>query len=136
MLKKMFSSVYTRTGDKGTSGLYKYGKRFPKDHPVYDALGTIDELSSHLGHANVENDIDLPLTKIQITLQDINSHLADPSGSSLYQSRDQLVSELEAWIDRGWDEMPPLKSFIYHRVVNWQRDCILRVPCVVGVSAA
>lgn len=41
--------LYTRTGDSGTSGLFGTEKRFPKNSPVYDALGTLDELNSLLG---------------------------------------------------------------------------------------
>ena len=41
--------LYTRKGDDGTSGLLGTKKRFPKNSPVYDALGTLDELNSLLG---------------------------------------------------------------------------------------
>ena len=41
--------LFTRTGDDGTSGLWGTNKRLPKDHPVYEALGTLDELNSLLG---------------------------------------------------------------------------------------
>jgi cob(I)alamin adenosyltransferase len=41
--------LYTRKGDKGTSGLFRTKKRFLKDSPIYIALGTIDELNSLLG---------------------------------------------------------------------------------------
>ena len=108
MLKSFFS-VYTRTGDKGTSGLYKYGKRLGKDHIVYDTLGTIDELSCHIGHANVLNDLMLPLRDIQCDLQDINSHIADPSSTIQLGEK---VNAFEEWIDGRWKEMPELKNFI------------------------
>ena len=41
--------LYTRKGDGGTSGLFGTKKRFPKNSPIYDALGTLDELNSLLG---------------------------------------------------------------------------------------
>jgi len=40
---------YTRKGDDGTSGLFNFKDRFQKDSPIYDALGSVDELNSLLG---------------------------------------------------------------------------------------
>ncbi len=40
--------LYTQTGDDGTTGLYS-GERVPKTHPKIEAVGTLDELTSHLG---------------------------------------------------------------------------------------
>ncbi len=42
------SSIATRTGDGGTTGLL-YGQRVPKDHPQIEAVGTFDELNVALG---------------------------------------------------------------------------------------
>src|ERR1700690_1050076 len=41
--------LYTRKGDSGTSGLFGTKTRLPKNSPVYDALGALDELNSLLG---------------------------------------------------------------------------------------
>lgn len=45
--------VYTKTGDKGETGLVG-GQRVPKDHPRIEAYGTVDELAAALGVARVE----------------------------------------------------------------------------------
>lgn len=41
--------LYTRTGDAGTSRLFGSTERLPKECPIYEALGTLDELCSLLG---------------------------------------------------------------------------------------
>ena len=44
------SSIATRTGDDGTTGLL-YGQRVPKHHPQIETVGTLDELNAALGFA-------------------------------------------------------------------------------------
>ena len=46
--------IYTKKGDEGYSGNFK-NVRYPKDYVLFDLLGTIDELSSHLGLAKTES---------------------------------------------------------------------------------
>lgn len=46
----MSSSIATRTGDSGTTGLV-FGQRVPKDHPRVEATGRFDELNVALGFA-------------------------------------------------------------------------------------
>ena len=80
--------VYTRTGDKGETGLVG-GKRVPKDSPRIEAYGTIDELNSIVGLARVFNEekldqgeahrfLDSVLRQIEDELFDLGSELATP----------------------------------------------------------
>ncbi len=48
----MSSSIATRTGDHGTTGLV-YGQRVPKNHPRVEAVGRCDEFNAALGLAKV-----------------------------------------------------------------------------------
>ncbi|MCR4274923.1 MAG: cob(I)yrinic acid a,c-diamide adenosyltransferase [Candidatus Campbellbacteria bacterium] len=41
--------LFTRKGDDGTSGLFGTKDRLSKDSPLFEALGTVDELNSLLG---------------------------------------------------------------------------------------
>jgi cob(I)alamin adenosyltransferase len=46
--------IYTRTGDKGDTGLFG-GGRVRKDHPRVEAYGTLDELNATLGVAETRS---------------------------------------------------------------------------------
>ncbi|KAL2920076.1 hypothetical protein HK105_200142 [Polyrhizophydium stewartii] len=116
--------IYTRTGDKGTSSLFN-GERRPKDDAIFEALGTIDELSSMIGLARAYsteagNGLEPKLDKIQCLLQDIASNVATPRSASNearlarteFDTDGALVTELENWIDELDEGLPPLKNFI------------------------
>ncbi|KAJ3207015.1 hypothetical protein HDU82_004137 [Entophlyctis luteolus] len=116
--------IYTRTGDKGTSALFT-GERRPKDDAVFEALGTVDELSSYLGLAreyceDAKNGLPSKLEKIQCVLQDVGSNVATPRGSASefklarteFDVDGSLVAELENWIDELDTNLEPLKNFI------------------------
>ncbi|KAI9286098.1 cob(I)yrinic acid a,c-diamide adenosyltransferase, mitochondrial-like protein [Umbelopsis sp. AD052] len=116
--------IYTKTGDKGTSALFS-GERRPKNDEVFEALGTTDELTSHLGLAREycdeqNNGLSEKLEKIQCLLQDIGSNIATPRSQSndarkartTFDEDGSLVTELENWIDEMDETLPPLKNFI------------------------
>lgn len=63
--------IYTRTGDKGTTGIHG-GERVPKDDIRIEANGTLDELNCHLG---VVRSLLHPEDARQQTLQEIQSNL-------------------------------------------------------------
>ena len=117
--------VYTRTGDKGETGLVG-GKRVPKDSPRIEAYGTIDELNSIVGLARAFNEeritegethrfLDEVLRKIQDQLFDLGSELATPSDfayEGMYRVGEGEVKGVEDLIDECQRELGPLKSFV------------------------
>ena len=72
------SLVYTKTGDRGTTGLIG-GTRVSKTHIRLEAYGTVDELNANLGllitYLNEEHDREF-LLHVQNKLFAIGSHLA------------------------------------------------------------
>ncbi len=117
--------VYTRTGDKGETGLVG-GKRVPKDSPRIEAYGTVDELNSIVGLARVFNEerieegeahrfLDQVLRDIQEELFNLGSELATPPDSrhkGTTSIDEEQVKKIEGIIDECQKTMDPLKSFI------------------------
>jgi cob(I)alamin adenosyltransferase len=117
--------VYTRTGDKGETGLVG-GKRVPKDSSRIEAYGTIDELNSVVGLARVFNGekiaageahrfLDSVLRDIQDELFDLGSELATPPDffkPGMYRMGARQVETLERLIDECQKTLDPLKSFV------------------------
>ena len=105
------SKIYTRTGDKGTTGLGD-GSRVDKDSMRVEAYGTVDELNSAVGlvlAAELPAPVRLCLTRIQHELFDLGGELCMP-GTVLIP--DKYVEALENDLDRFNDDLPPLKDFI------------------------
>jgi len=108
------TKIYTRTGDKGETGLGD-GRRVPKDHPRVEAMGEVDTLNSQLGvllaglaEAGI-SEVSEVLAPCQHRLFDLGGELAMPS----YQALNALeVERLERAIDVWNEELGPLKNFI------------------------
>ncbi len=105
------SKIYTRTGDKGTTGLGD-GSRVDKDHLRVEAFGTVDELNSIIGMVLA---YDLPEATRQ-SLERIQHHLFDLGGELCmpgYQALDDgYIDWLEETLDGFNQELPMLKEFI------------------------
>ena len=69
--------VITKTGDSGYTSLAD-GKRYPKDHPLIELIGTLDEANSFIGllSARVKEDHRETLESIQSRLFDIGAAAA------------------------------------------------------------
>ena len=110
-MAKRLTSIYTRTGDDGSTGLTK-GKRIHKDSIRIEAIGDIDELNSMIGvliASKLDEDITGYLLNIQHRLFDIGAELSMP-GSSLVQS--EYITRLEELIDTFNEDLKPLDEFI------------------------
>ncbi len=105
-------SIYTRTGDTGTTALFG-GKRVLKCAELVDVYGSIDELNSWVGL--IASQIEVPdvqqfLSLIQSDLFTIGSMLAGWKGD--LKSITPRVGEMEARIDAMEKSLPPIKNFI------------------------
>jgi cob(I)alamin adenosyltransferase len=120
--------IYTKTGDKGLTGLID-GKRISKSDIRIIAYGSIDELNSYIGlsisllsqHRTNNNnnnqsfsDIIITLNRIQNELFIIGSDLADPDLSKPTSLRVQstMITVLENDIDNYEKELSPITYFI------------------------
>ncbi|SDI28609.1 cob(I)yrinic acid a,c-diamide adenosyltransferase [Pseudomonas abietaniphila] len=113
------SKIYTRTGDKGETGLGD-GRRVTKDHPRVEAIGEVDTLNSQLGLLlagleglvsalpAVQEVIDV-LAPCQHRLFDLGGELAMPTYQALNAAE---IERLETAIDRWNEELGPLENFI------------------------
>lgn len=109
--------VYTKTGDKGTTGILG-GTRLSKAHMRIEAYGTVDELNSHIGMLRdmLEDEaVEKDLILIQEDLFTLGSHLAsDPEKNKmeLPEVPEERIGYLESSIDKMDQELPPLRNFI------------------------
>ena len=105
------SKIYTRTGDKGTTGLGD-GSRVDKDHLRVEAFGTVDELNSHIGVIiayPLPDEVKSCLSDIQHDLFDLGGELCVPGYQSINAD---YVTRLESILDKFNANLPALKEFI------------------------
>ncbi len=109
--------IYTKKGDKGETSLYS-GERVLKTNPIIEAVGTLDELQSHIGVlrtiSNNPHWVLNELEEIQRTLIDISSNLATMPGDRKDKLKIEanLTIQLEERIDRITQDLEPLTKFI------------------------
>lgn len=113
--------IYTKTGDKGETGLYG-ADRVAKDHPRVEAYGTVDEANSAIGVARAalpatHADIHADLEYLQNALFDLGADLATRPGGpyekNLARMDETDVEKLETLIDRYQEEAPEFTGFIH-----------------------
>ena len=107
--------IYTGNGDKGNSNLFS-GRSLPKNHHIFEAMGTVDELNSFVGllvtKAKNELVIDF-LSHIQHLLFFVGSKIAvDGEQIDLGTFSEKTILLVENEIDRMSATLPPLSKFI------------------------
>ena len=112
--------IYTKTGDKGDTGLFG-GGRVRKDDPRVEAYGDVDEINACLGFVRaveVMPRIDEVLVAVQRDLFSIGALLATPDLQKMHdhltkaQIDDARIADLEHAIDDCDRELEPLRAFI------------------------
>jgi cob(I)alamin adenosyltransferase len=112
--------IYTKTGDKGTTGLGD-GSRVEKFDLRVESYGTVDEANAAIGmarlHTGDDPEIDAILARVQNDLFDLGADLCTPdTGKDLGYEPLRIVpaqvKRLEAEIDAMNALLQPLKSFI------------------------
>ncbi len=106
--------IYTMTGDGGYTSLLN-NARVSKSDDRIELLGSIDELSSHMGLAKVIADADLKedISAIQNTLIKLMASVAS-NASSQYRITEEEVSFLEEKIDAAEKAFPREKGFVLY----------------------
>ena len=102
--------IYTRTGDKGETGLF-YGGRVPKDSTGPTAYGDIDETGACLGGARAEtepgSDLNEELLRLQRSLFVVGAELATAPENrhKLVEGETKVSSEMVTALEASIDEV-------------------------------
>lgn len=117
------TKIYTKSGDSGFTSLFT-GERVPKDDPLIQAIGTVDECNSAIGVAlsffpkEKTEPTKIQLETIQHALFDLGAALATPrtraSENKINKTRfdHRATEKLEHWMDEMDTKLPPLHQFI------------------------
>ncbi len=108
-------TIYTRTGDRGETGLLG-AARVSKDSPRLEVCGDLDELDALLGLARCEpmsEDVAALLERIQCRMVAVRAEVVAPATPSHIDAVGQPdIEELERAIDLHDAKLEPLTKFI------------------------
>lgn len=112
---KRLTSIATRTGDNGTTGLGD-GSRLSKTAPRVVGMGDVDELNSNIGMllaigVACDEDLNTPelLRAVQQDLFDLGGELSIPGYALLKPER---VAAVDEWLRQANARLPRLEEFI------------------------
>ncbi|MFA5108343.1 MAG: cob(I)yrinic acid a,c-diamide adenosyltransferase [Candidatus Micrarchaeia archaeon] len=102
---------YTKLGDDGLSS-FGDGSRHPKSHLIFEAVGTLDELSSVIGIVKAKVGEDEQLKLVQKDLLEAGSIISgywQKEKAAEFEARTKI---LEKYIDEMDAKLPALSNFI------------------------
>jgi cob(I)alamin adenosyltransferase len=109
--------IYTRTGDKGQTGLAN-GERVFKTHSLINFVGSLDELNAHVGLciSKLKNMTDYSFKEEIKFLEKIQNNLFVIGSITVYAKLDfdvvKEVKHIENQIDKYEETLPKLTNFI------------------------
>lgn len=116
----ILSSIYTKTGDEGTTSLGD-GSRTSKNDPRLEAFATVDEANSHIGVVLslgefIDSDVSEILERIQNDLFDVGADLCTPIIDSPKHEPLRVTAEQVTYLEHKIDvyntPLNPLRSFV------------------------
>lgn len=116
----VLNKIYTKTGDKGTTGLGN-GERRAKSDLRVESYGTVDEANCAIGLARIYTadtpELDDMLSAIQNDFFDLGADLATPdSGKPLDYEPLRITASQVARVEKAIDalnaDLEPLRSFV------------------------
>lgn len=142
---------YTRKGDGGTTGLFGTKERMPKDHPLFEALGSVDELNSLIGLCSAYvrecNDHAITLNRLGQAQEGLFLVQAELAGADkrINQTHvdvlETLIGDIEGCIEKPKSFVVPGATvlsalFDYTRTVSRRAErCVLRAQNTKEISA-
>lgn len=120
--------LYTKNGDYGITSLYD-GSKKEKKSGIFDALGDIDELGSHIGLliTKIEDSYFHDIMRIiQVKLLDIGSNIAvidEKKRGRVPQIEENDVVMMEEWIDECEEKTSKLTEFLLCGVSDADAQC-------------
>lgn len=114
----VISSVYTKTGDQGTTSLGD-GSRTSKNDARLEAFSTVDEANSSIGVAlsmDIDADVKEVLLRIQNDMFDVGADLCTPVVDNPkyvpLRITEEQVTYLENLIDKYNEPLSTLRTFV------------------------
>ena len=122
------SNFYTGTGDDGTTGLLGEG-RVPKQHPIPETVGTVDEATAALGLARASCQAQQSAAIVLTVQRDLYHLMAELAATPENASRFRKIdSGRVGWLEKQIDELGKL--------VEMPREFIVPGDSLAGAALA